>query len=806
MKTYAQASAAAPGAQHELDKPGSNATAQPESVIKAGTPAENPARSGHSVSRIPIQANHTDKSLAPGNGLRHDMPEDNHTGLPDDLKAGIENLSGFSLGDVRVHFNSAKPAQLQALAYTHGTEIDVRPGQAEHLPHEAWHVVQQKQGRVKPTFQAEGKPVNHEAALEHEAEVMGSRALALGGWGRPALHYKAVTAPVVQGFFEVKATDFKTFVAEQQNKQTQVKAGQAKTGEEMFTTVGFEHEFAQMTDGPLQGVTHLELAKSQEKMPYKGLPFVLETDAQNAVELVSPPFLVRTLKDKPIPDADDIHKINNLIKARLGAMTDANPTLGQLVKDFAQDPQIRFGLKDVKVKPMNMTPKTREALSKKTGTIKEASLSAINLTTSEKGGDTHVNFATDAETFDLMQQINPSKEIQDDYTRALTEVESTLRTLLFQSGLGDKGKQSDGEKTAPAGVATAIKQVMDVLDKLLFKFDLRFSPQMSDTSLHSKFYDTLKFHIGPLESSRARLVRISNELGQTYLSRLDIIAGNIEAVIVQAESSVQGVVKVFGEGHKFLGALPDEFEEAVKKVRATLAGLGGSKEEQPNLKTFLNVMARTLSGQLAVTPSKVVGAAQKKRYKKGTSMQGIRYEQMMTSRVKDVKGVWIKDSLMNIGLGLLAPAEWQKILDLVQDKTLISGIKNMKLPELPQSKQIPADDFTAPVLAALDQIAKDIKSKKLTDPQTNPAQVFIGPKEQPGFMSHAAKWIGARQDTYIPAKKVQMPDVWKDKRLHVVESRSDSVTTLRRLQALNQPPKMERLTRLSGCRWSEVGL
>ncbi|MCA8830315.1 eCIS core domain-containing protein [Hymenobacter pini] len=81
------------------------------------------------------------------------LPAANRTGLPDALKAGVENLSGHSLDDVRVHYNSSKPAQLQAHAYAQGTDIHLAPGQEQHLPHEAWHVVQQKQGRVQPTIQ-----------------------------------------------------------------------------------------------------------------------------------------------------------------------------------------------------------------------------------------------------------------------------------------------------------------------------------------------------------------------------------------------------------------------------------------------------------------------------------------------------------------------------------------------------------------------------------------------------------------------------------------------------------------------------
>jgi|GEM_PF-1697515 len=86
--------------------------------------------------------------------------KENRTGLPDNLKAGIEKLSGLSMNDVQVHYNSGKPTQLQAHAYAQGTDIHIAPGQERHLPHEAWHVVQQKQGRVKPTVQMESIPGN----------------------------------------------------------------------------------------------------------------------------------------------------------------------------------------------------------------------------------------------------------------------------------------------------------------------------------------------------------------------------------------------------------------------------------------------------------------------------------------------------------------------------------------------------------------------------------------------------------------------------------------------------------------------
>ncbi|MEM9022243.1 MAG: DUF4157 domain-containing protein, partial [Bacteroidota bacterium] len=118
---------------------------------------------------------------APVQRLEAPAPAPNHTGLPNHLKAGVESLSGLDLSDVRVNYNSTKPAQLQAHAYTQGNHIHVGPGQEQHLAHEAWHVVQQKQGRVAPTMQFKGTNINHDRGLEQEADVMGARAMRFRG-------------------------------------------------------------------------------------------------------------------------------------------------------------------------------------------------------------------------------------------------------------------------------------------------------------------------------------------------------------------------------------------------------------------------------------------------------------------------------------------------------------------------------------------------------------------------------------------------------------------------------------------------
>jgi hypothetical protein len=114
-------------------------------------------------------------------GDKDDEPKENKTGLPDELKTGMEALSGISLDDVKVHYNSSLPATVNALAYAKGTDIHIGSGQKKHLAHEAWHVVQQKQGRVKATMQMMGgMNINDDDNLEKEADVMGKNASELG--------------------------------------------------------------------------------------------------------------------------------------------------------------------------------------------------------------------------------------------------------------------------------------------------------------------------------------------------------------------------------------------------------------------------------------------------------------------------------------------------------------------------------------------------------------------------------------------------------------------------------------------------
>ena len=105
----------------------------------------------------------------------HSVRRENRTGIPTQLKERMERSTGLSLDDVRVHYNSALPARLDALAYTQGNQVEIGPGQERHLPHELGHVVQQKLGTVRANaMHSSGIALNTDARLERQADEIGA--------------------------------------------------------------------------------------------------------------------------------------------------------------------------------------------------------------------------------------------------------------------------------------------------------------------------------------------------------------------------------------------------------------------------------------------------------------------------------------------------------------------------------------------------------------------------------------------------------------------------------------------------------
>jgi len=124
--------------------------------------------------------------------------------LPERLRWALEHLSGHDLRGVRVHRDSTMPARLGARAFAYGEDIHLSPGAEDALAHEAWHVVQQLEGRVRPTGRLGGFALNDDPRLEREAEVMGRQAerraasLTPGGLRRVPVLSGPVAHPVLQ--------------------------------------------------------------------------------------------------------------------------------------------------------------------------------------------------------------------------------------------------------------------------------------------------------------------------------------------------------------------------------------------------------------------------------------------------------------------------------------------------------------------------------------------------------------------------------------------------------------------------------
>ena len=95
--------------------------------------------------------------------------------VPVQLRQVAEYLSGKDLSDVRVHYHSDKPARLGAAAYAQGSDIFIGPNQQVHLPHELWHVVQQKSGALAGVATQLGDDlVVENALLEKEVDIIGT--------------------------------------------------------------------------------------------------------------------------------------------------------------------------------------------------------------------------------------------------------------------------------------------------------------------------------------------------------------------------------------------------------------------------------------------------------------------------------------------------------------------------------------------------------------------------------------------------------------------------------------------------------
>ncbi|MFV8756557.1 DUF4157 domain-containing protein [Nannocystaceae bacterium ST9] len=657
--------------------------------------------------------------------------------LPSDLRGKMERSFASDLSRVRVH-QGDEATRIGARAFARGSELHFAPGHYQpntllgqaRIGHELAHVIQQSSGRAQARRSVAGVGVDDSRGLEAQADLAGARA----ALGRPAglsgrVDAGAGASPVVQR--EVEGNNLRQ-VLDWQMRLQQAAKDHPETHSYKYTTVGFEHEFAQMSDGPLHGVDHLELSRSTAPvLPFTNIPFVLETDASNSVELVSPPFLIATrathaLSSKsnrqPVPLADDIEKIDGFFRAELqDAIVQArrqirtprpgrpglfdystaydNKTLTDVTTALRNSTGIDFAFRDVQVEPYQLSPATVGSFDDQNDTVTGATLGGIHIKPSSKGpirvhdGErgniiTQINFATTAKIADRLQRASD--------------------------------RQADLRPTGADGITSTFR--------------------------------------------------------------------NVEAA-----------------------------------VRALLIGATNPSNK---LRRFYNALARALSGQLAVPYLGLVRDAQLEAMEWGVRLAAlddytsaeIGYAESIGSHVKDTSGVWIKDMVLNLGLERLSQAEWRTVLARLTDAGLVDQIKAATMVAFPAP---PAEHVAAPLVppaTALERLAAAHEAREraraveraadrraafrlatgdatvaalariatLIDTQIKP-EVGAGFRERVQglhfgqgdgprleFGQHDPANVGPRQDTYIKSQNVQN-NLWATRRLHVVETRGDSL-------------------------------
>lgn len=767
----------------------------------------------------------------------------NHTGMPDNLKTGIENLSGYSLDNVKVHYNSSKPAQLQAHAYAQGTDIHLAPGQEKHLPHEAWHVIQQKQGRVRPTTQLKGKtPVNDDSGLEREADIMGAKALS-GSFSAqvPAL-LNGTAAPVVQRV--INARTVKEFIEEQIRLQTeQQERGAEKeeqtaafssvatplvaegSGEEKpeekekksdhkkYTTLGFEHEFAQMQDGKLRGVSHLELAVIGDPMPLTGLTFVLETDAGNSMEMVSPPFLFETHPDVPIPLPEDVEYVDTMIEKELRRHTHkAGITLGQFMQNIAAEWGLNFHWKTKKkVVPMerknmsfNTDPSVHKGILKNTAQIKPKDLEQITIGPSNKGsgsiggdfkGDasgedattfnnegaviSQANFATDALVADLVRRRG-REQGGNFMTEYLEHLRDYFREQTFTHTFD---KEIEQRQPLIDDLLVFREQILEFFRKHNVNATAR--GRADKDRVLSDVNDLIRKIQMPQLDKRSKTLTDAIE---RLRHRWDIVDAGIKAQYLAEEIEPKHTDSEASDSEE----KPAEKEKLADRAENLLNRIGAMPEigaESPNLRIFLNQLSRSLAGQFVLPAQAGLKKAQQERFSSifyKEKMQGdqIKVHAGMSSHVKDVDQGWIKENIINFGMGILSPAEWRRVAaliakdgpfraELLEDTAPTASLDARVHVGIRETMELYRNQLLKQIMRALDILAAYIEQKELgTDmPEDSP----VGPRHTPDFMSHDPDFIDPRQDTFLRKDRVQLPQYWEDRDLFVLESRWDSV-------------------------------
>lgn len=316
-------------------------------------------------------------------------------------------------------------------------------------------------------------------------------------------------------------TNAKSLIDEQSNLQS--KGGVKEIKEELkkdggsgeFTTMGFEHEFAQMPKDKniLNDVTHVELAKSTApEFSLTNLKFSIETDASNAIELVSPPFILETLsKGVPIPDYNDVDMADRMMKNALTFVAQNGINILGMINIIKDLFGISFDIVNInaKIKTANVNCNISNDLKekKKTNPNNDPIISGMDIygveigesrktTNKEVGIGTQANFETTAEIYDLSKRVLP--RLNHSLTNIFKNIELGILTefrnyIKADSPVSDKGFLFLRELAKNLSQLLAVHSITmlsqwknDILngkniDQKLFKYHRNFSSVAKDT-------------------------------------------------------------------------------------------------------------------------------------------------------------------------------------------------------------------------------------------------------------------------------------------------------------------------------------
>ncbi len=257
-----------------------------ESAKKNATPehADLESEKGSAVKSPPSQLF---AGADAGSNKGNDRPvqqKQGSSGMPGGVQEKMEGAFGEDFSDVKIHANSSESSQMGALAHAQGNDIHFAPGQynpesqagQELLGHELSHVVQQREGRVKPTTEVAGQPVNADKGLETEADQLGKSAAA-GATQLKAAPSKQSGAQAKKGPVQRKvlanATDKEQFFKEYRERAEAVLAGwyeKTKTKEDRDQLTGqmFENAARKVYEakGDTKFVVPVEFALAQARL------------------------------------------------------------------------------------------------------------------------------------------------------------------------------------------------------------------------------------------------------------------------------------------------------------------------------------------------------------------------------------------------------------------------------------------------------------------------------------------------------------------------------------------------------------